>query len=516
MHAAIDCLHPILGSDASNGTPRMNTFHWIDAAIIAVYAALMIGLGWYFNRGQRTAAEYFVGNRAMPPVLIGISLFATLLSTISYLSVPGEVIKHGPVMLIGGVAVFVSYFIISLWLIPAFMRRKNLTTAYELLEDRLGLSSRMAGSGLFITLRLMWMSVLLNFAAQAMLVMIGADDDWLPLVAVLIGSVALLYSSLGGLRAVVITDLLQFILLFLGGVLVVVFVSVRMDGFDWWPTEWQSNWDSQPFISFDPYMRMTVVGVVLMQTLWSVCTYGSDQTAVQRYLSTRDLPAAKQAFLVNSIVDVIVMLMLSVVGFALLGYFQEFPARLPDGQSITDAADGLFPHFIANELPVGVSGLVISGMFAAAMSSVDSGVNSISAVVTTDFVGRFRKESFAESAQLKAAKATAVCVGILVIFGSTLIEYVPGNFLEVSKKVIGMFVTPMFTLFAMALFVPFATARGANIGAFCGLVTAIVIAYWDPLIEDRAISFTFINPVSLTVSMLVGCVVSLIERRIRR
>ena len=263
-------------------------------------------------------------------------------------------------------------------------------------------------------------------------------------------------------------------------------------------------------------MRLSVVGVIVMQTLWTVCTAGSDQTAVQRFMATHDANAARRAYLVNSIAAVVVVLVLALVGLSLLGYFSAFPNRLPEGTTVAGVADHLFPRYISHELPIGLSGLVISGMFAAAMSSVDSGVNSISAVVTTDFLARFRREPLSEAAQLRAAKCSAFMIGIAVIAGSMLIDHVDGNFLEISKRVGGLLVTPLFTLFFMAMFVPFATSAGANIGALCGFLTAILIAYWSPLVASTPISVTWINPCALMVSVSTACAVSLFERRIRR
>ena len=287
----------------------------------------------------------------------------------------------------------------------------------------------------------------------------------------------------------------------------IVTVTWRMGGVSWFPTQWDSAWDTQPIFSLDPHVRMTVIGVIVMQALWGICTHGSDQTAIQRYMATADAVAARQAFLTKTIASIVVMIVLTLVGFSLLGYFRSFPERLV-GESISGAADALFPRFIAYELPIGLSGLVVSGMFAAAMSSVDSGVNSISAVVLTDFVDRFREKPLDRRSNVRLAQLIAITVGIIVITASLLLEYVPGNFLEVTKRVTNLLVTPLFTLFFMALFVPFATSIATLIGAMCGLTTTVLIAYWKPIFSDEAISITWINPCGIVVSLLVALVLS--------
>lgn len=487
--------------------------HTLDGIVVAMYAGGMLALGWYYNRRQTNTNEYFIGNGRMNPILIGISLFATLLSTISYLSGPGEIIRNGPALLSGSLSIPVGFFVVGYIFIPLFMKQR-VTSAYELLEMKLGLSTRLIGASMFILLRLMWMAVLLNFAANATLVIIGWGPERLFTVTCFIAVVALCYSTLGGLRAVVITDVIQFFLLLGGAVLVLVFVTARTGGFGWFPTGWEPHWKAQPIFSLDPYERLTVVGVVIMQSLWQICTAGGDQTAIQRYMATEDATAARRAYLTNACASFSVVVMLALVGLALLGYFRAFPERLPPGVTVVDYADKLFPYFIASQFPPGLSGLVVSGMFAAAMSSIDSGVNSISAVFITDFVDRFRHERVTAKVHLRWAQAVVVVVGILVISGSMLVEYVPGNLLVVSKRVTDLLVTPLFTLFFFALFVRFATPAGANIGSLAAFATAILVAFWQPLIEaNRGLSITLINPSALLAGVTMGCIVSLLTRK---
>lgn len=487
--------------------------HAIDYAIIALYAAGMIALGWYYSRRRTSRDEYFTGGRGMNPVLVGVSLFATLLSTISYLSKPGEIVKNGPYTLTAVITVPIAFFVVGYWLIPAFMKFR-LTSAYELLEQRLGVSSRLIGATMFVSLRLMWMAVLLNFAAGAMLVMLGLEEKWLFPATAVIGTIALIYSSLGGLRAVVVTDLIQFILLLGGALLVIVIASQRLGGVGWFPTQWDPNWQKQPVFSFDPWTRLTIMGVMISQTLWSICTAGGDQTAVQRYMATTDAAAARQSYLVNSVATIVVSLTLAIVGLVLMAYYRQFPDQLAAGQTVLGSADKLFPWFIAHQLPAGVSGLVVAGMFAAAMSSVDSGVNSITAVVSSDFIGRFGKTPLDEQTEVRNARLIAVGVGIMVILGTTLIDHLPGNLFAVSKRATDLFVTPLFTLFFLALFVRNATATAANLGAVSGFLTAATIAFWNPLFEThRAVTFTWISPLALTVGISVGCLVTRFSNR---
>jgi len=486
--------------------------HWIDFVILAIYATAMLVLGWNYGRQQDSTDEYFTGGGRMNPVLIGVSMFATLFSTISFLSTPGEVLNHGPIVsLMGLLAIPIYYVIVGYVLAPLYMKHRA-TSAYQMLETQLGLAARTTGAVMFVMLRLMWMSSLIYFASQAMLVMLDLSQQWLPLVTLVTGTVAVSYSSMGGLRAVVVTDSIQFGLLFGGALLVIGMVTWDAGGVSWLPTRWNDSWDEQPFFSLDPTVRVTACGSVLYAVLWWVCTAGGDQTAIQRFMATENASAARRSFLVNAIAGGAVALVLVLVGFALLAYYQADSSRLPEGKTIAENADELFPYFISAHLPVGLSGLVMCGMFAAAMSSVDSGVNAITAVVTSDLVDRFCTQRLAEQSRIRFARWMALTIGLIVVLTSSFVmDHVPGNFLEQAKRTFGLLVTPMFLLFFFALLVPFATQTGAILGAVTAFLTSFLVAYWDLLTGLKPLTFQGIFPTSLMAGIIVGCLWSLVR-----
>ncbi len=191
----------------------------IDWLIIVAYGMGTIGLGWYYSRRQKSTDEYFIGTGSMNPILVGVSLFATLLSTVSYLSMPGESLGKGPVNMTSMLILPVVFVIVSFGLLPVYMKHR-VTSAYELLEQRLGLSVRLLGAFMFIALRLAWMSLLIYLTAAALTIMLGVGENYIPLIALVTGFVAVIYTSLGGLRAVVITDFIQTVLLYGGALLV--------------------------------------------------------------------------------------------------------------------------------------------------------------------------------------------------------------------------------------------------------------------------------------------------------
>ncbi len=492
----------------------------IDWIIVAIYAISTIVLGWWFGRKQESTKEYFTGSGNMNWMLIGVSLFATLLSTISYLSTPGEVLGKGPIYLTAMLAYPFIFVVVAYVILPVYMKHR-VTSAYELLENKLGISIRLLGVTMFLVLRLIWMSLLVYLAAKAMIVMIGVGDDWIPYIVLTTGFVSVIYTTLGGLRAVVVTDLIQTVLLFGGALLVIAMVTIDFGGFGWFPTEWHANWDQQPLYSFDPAERVTVIGTILSVFVWYVCTSGGDQVSIQRFMSTSDVSAARKAFATQLIVGAVVGITLGFVGIALLGYFQANPEALPAGMDLKSDADKIFPRFIAFHLPPGVSGIVIAAMFAAAMSSIDSGVNSITAVVTTDLLDRFGYRPKTEKGHIRMARILAFSIGAFIVALSPFMKHIPGNITGMTQKTVNLFVPLIFCLFFFALFVKFSKPAGVWAGWLCGLITAILIAFsgpifiegYDPEIHTDPISFQWTGPVALLVNIIVGTGVSYVLSR---
>ncbi len=490
----------------------------VDWIVLAVYAGLTLWLGWFYGRRQTSTREYFVGGGRLNPLAVGVSLFATLVSTVSYLSVPGEIIAKGPVTLAQLVTLPVVYVVVAYWLLPAFMGRR-VTSAYELLEVRLGAGARLLGASMFIILRVGWMSLVVYAAAVALTVMIGAGPEAVPAIVLVTAAVAVAYTSLGGLRAVVVTDCIQSTLLLSGALVVIGVVTVEMGGFGWFPTTWQANWDTQPLFSWNPATRVTAFGAVISTLTWYAATAGGDQVAIQRFMATTDLKAARRAYATQLIAITVVTVALALVGLALLGYFEAFPGELGAGLSLSDDGDHVFPYFIAQRLPTGIAGLVVAAMFAAAMSSVDSGVNSISAVVLTDFAPRLGKGGGDDATRLRLARWIAVGTGGLIVLGSFLMAIVPGNITETTSKTSNLLTTPIFGLFIFAMFVRRVRPVGAFVGTAAGIVAAALVAFsgpifgFDPVTGGDPVSFQWIAPISLLVQIAVGFLVSRLFER---
>lgn len=482
----------------------------LDWGVIVVYMVAMVGIGVYYSYRAKTAEEYYLGGRKQKPVMVGLALFATLISTISYLAVPGEIIKHGPMVMSYIIILPVIFVVVGYGIIPYIMKLP-ITSAYELLEMKFGVPVRLFASSLFLLVRIVWMGLVVFSAAKVVIPCLGWSPEKLPYLVMAVGGITVLYASLGGLQAVVLTDAIQAIILFAGAFVCVVIVTAKM-GFGWIPTHWSPNWDVQPLFSLDPTVRVTVFATLLQTTVWWICTAGSDQMAIQQYLSTRDAQAARRAFLVNNIADAVVEILLGLLGFALLAFFLANPQFQVGEVSLQAGADYLFPHFVANFLRYGMGGLVISGMLAAAMSSLSAGFTSTATVINTDIISRFFRKDQSEASKVRWGRGVTAGMGVVVILLGLLMGKVPGNLFEVTNKTNGLIVGPLFGLFFMAMFVRYATPLGTVFGSIYGLWAAFLFAFWDLTGAER-LSFQWILPVSLVVNIVAGCLLSLVPTR---
>jgi SSS family solute:Na+ symporter len=389
----------------------------------------------------------------------------------------------------------------------------EVTSAYEILEKQLGVSIRVLGSLLFLSLRFLWMASIVYWTTMIVLIpAAGIDERHASKFAILLGVITVIYTSMGGLRAVVVTDVIQTSILFSGAVVSLVLITCSLGGVGaWLPTKWEHHWTApRIWFDFDPNTRSTLANAMLSTFSWYVCTAGADQMAVQRYLATRDVQAARRSLAISLSTDFIVVMFLGLIGLALLAFFSAHPEQLVDQQTVYANADKLFPRFVVVGLPVGMSGLVIAGLLAAAMSSLSSGVNSSAAVITEDLIRRGRPHGDDEFKHIRQVRWTSVAVGIVVVLLSSLIGSVQGNMLEVIYKVANLFTAPLFYLVFMAMFVPWSNAAGTWVGSAAGIATAILIAFGKDIFGTPGISFLWIMPGSFCVSLLTGMLASLL------
>ncbi|MCF7784847.1 MAG: sodium/solute symporter [Prosthecobacter sp.] len=481
----------------------------MDWLVIACYAVGMLAIGQYYARRNKTTDDYMLGGRRMSPFAVGLSLFATLTSALSYLAVPGEMIKHGPMQL-AQYAVFPLIGIVVGWGLIPFIMRQQAASAYEMLEQRFGPSVRLVGASMFLSMRLGWMATILYATSDKVLApMLGLDPQATVLASVAMCVITLIYTAEGGLRAVVLTDAVQSLIMLGGAATVIVIVTVDLGGVSaWWPHQWAAHWD-EPHFGFDSTTRMTFLGMIMSSFAWFVCTFGSDQMAIQRWLSTRDARTARRSLFTTLASEALVGILLGLVGLSLVGYFTRHPELFTESASLVTGADRLFPRFVMVGLPAGMTGLIIAAVLAAAMSSLSSGMNSSSLVITEDFIARFRSSPLTDAGRMRLARWISAGIGIAVILISQLVSRIEGNLLDVCYRAVNLLTAPLFVLFFMAMFVRWATTFGALVAALASVATAVCIAYAGPL-GLPPVSIMWIMPGSFAAGLVCGSLASLL------
>jgi len=354
------------------------------------------------------------------------------------------------------------------------------------------------------------MAVIIYMVSEKVIVPImGWPEDTALMVSIIMGVITVIYTSFGGLRGVVLTDVVQTFILFGGTLLAIALITKHLGGVSAIiPSQWPEQWSGWVF--FDTNARVSFFTAFITAFGWYVCTAGSDQMAIQRYLATRDVKAARRMYFSSLVSNLLVYILLAMLGLALFAYFKMYPDLLAGGSSMIDAADLMFPRFIVIGLPSGFSGLVIAGLLAAAMSSLSSGINSSALSIINDFILRFRKNSFTEARILKLAKIISLGIGVIIVLLSLVIGNVKGNLLELTYKTINLLVGPLFVPFFMAMFIRKAKPMATFIGTFTSAVAATLISFSQELFSIT-ITFLWIIPGSFLVGVIISVALSLLS-----
>jgi SSS family solute:Na+ symporter len=476
----------------------------LDLIVIIGYGIGMLVVGFYFSRVNKSSDDYMLGGRKMKSWRVGLSLFATLFSAVTYLSMPGEMIKHGPMIWSMVAALPFIYLVVAYFFIP-FIMKLQITSAYELLETRLGLRNRLLAAIYFLIMRFVWMAVIIYMVSEKVIVpLMGWPEHTALMVSIVMGIVTVIYTSFGGLRGVVLTDVVQTFILFGGTILAIILIIKQLGSVSAIiPSPWPEHWSV--WIFFDPKVRVSFLTAFITSFGWYVCTAGSDQMAIQRYLATRDVKSAQRMYLSSIVSNLLVYILLAVLGLALFAYFKIHQELLAAGASVIDGADLLFPRFIVIGLPAGFSGLVLAGLLAASMSSLSSGINSSALSIINDFILRFRKKPITEAEKIKLAKIISIGIGVIIVLLSLIIGNIKGNLVELTYKTINLLVAPLFVPFFMAMFVRKATPAATFIGTLTSGIVATMISFSQELFSIT-ISFLWIIPGSFLAGVIISVV----------
>ena len=476
---------------------RPSGFTKLDYACLGAYLAMLIAMGVYFSRREKTTADYFLAGRRIPWWAAGISLFGTQLSAITFMAAPAKVYATDWAYFVNTFAFILITPIVVYFYLP-FFRRLNLTSAYEYLERRFNLATRLYASAAFILFQLGRMAIVLFLPAMALSAVTGMNVYGC---IVVMGVLSTLYTVLGGIEAVVWTDVLQAIVLLGGGLLCLVIMMFGVDG--GMSTIFSAGMADDKFKvihwSWD-YTTSTLWVLVVGNLFINLVTYTSDQVVVQRYLTTRDEKSAADSIWMNAAIVLPETFIWFLLGTSLYVFYKLTPELL----SPNLPTDSIFPHFISQQLPSGVTGIVIAALFAASMSTLDSGLNSVSTAVVTDFYARFHPAS-TDAVRLRLARWLTAGVGLIATAtAATMVTYEIQSLWDLFMRMLGLLSSGMAGLFAVGMFTRRANGRGALVGA---LISAVVI-YWVQ--TQTAVSFFLYAAIGLLTCFAAGYIASLL------
>ena len=393
------------GTEVLSGVPLgvEKGFSPFDYATVAVYFALLVAMGVYFSRRETDTEAFFLGGRRIPWWAVGISIFGTSLSSITYLAIPANAYAGDWVGMLSNLGIVLVAPFVVYYYIPHF-RAEPISTAYEYLERRFNVAARIYGSLIFILFQLGRMAIVLYLPAIALSAATGMS---IPLCILAMGVLATVYTVLGGIEAVVWTDVIQAVVLLFGAMLALYLVVSDIEGGMGAAMASAREYDKFHLFNWSWDITTNAVWVcVIGQFFTMLYPYTADQTMVQRYLATADIRDARRAVWTNAVFTIPVSIIFFGLGTALWVFFRTHPADLDPNLK----NDAILPLFIMAEFPVGLKGIIIAGVFAAAMSTLDSSMNSLASVLVNDYYRRFTAGANEKTA-LRLARVLTVLLG---------------------------------------------------------------------------------------------------------
>lgn len=454
--------------------------HTSDFIVFYAYLVAVLAVGLAMYRRQHSEKEFFLAGRSLGWFPLGISIMITMLTAVNFAAFPTEIFKNGCYVLIALPAFIVIAFPVSKIFIPFFQKQKT-SSAYAFLEDVFDLKTRCLASILFMLWRLIWMAVALYASARILSAVTGYH---LWLLILICGIITVAYTSFGGLRAVIWTDVAQFFVLLGGIITALILVSLTVDGgflgiltnaFEYNILKPVVPYDPE-FFSFDPTIRITFWSGMIGATVAFLTRYGADQMVIQRYFAAKSLTAARKSFVFNIVCVLLILVLLAIFGMATHSY------------AVSNGILGKFPNpmkymaVLIRSLPYGAAGLLAAALLSATMSSIDSGVNACSMAWTKDFYHRFfNKEEFSKEHRIRYSVYFSIIIGVFIIASAELFILILGKhqsiFVMVNKLINGLG-SPLLVLVVLGMFKRRLKANSVFWGVIAGTIFSFCTAFF--------------------------------------
>lgn len=417
----------------------------LDLGIMIVYFAVLIAIGIRAARLAKSTEGYFLGDGSAPSWVLGLSMIAAKISSVTFLALPAAAFILDWRLFVPNLSI-IPVAILAIWLLVPFFRRAAHTTAFEYLYARFGAGARLYGALIFMLGQLLRLGSVIYLVAIPVHMFTGIPPL---LIMILLGGFCALYTIIGGLQAVIWTDALQAVILYLGGFAALMVMVVKIPGgfpeimnvaiandkFSLGPMHWDMGERT--------FWTMLIIGL----TGW-INQYTSDQVLIQRYLAAKDLKQARMAGWTSAFLCLPTWAFFFLLGTSLYVFYQAVPDPAVEGMP----ADNVFPHFILTQMPHGLSGLVIAGVLSAAMGSLSAAMNAFATVATVDLIRPYLLPNRSDRFYTGLAKGmTGLAAVLMLLIGWAFFVTTKESFVDLSTQILGMIggVTPCFFLLGL-------------------------------------------------------------------
>lgn len=403
-----------------------------DFIVLIAYFCVIAAIGIIAGRKEESTDDYFLAGRNMPWWAVTFSILATEVSAVTFIGVPGESYRGNYIYLQFAFGSLLGRILIAYLFLPAFYGNR-VTSIYQFLKIRFGERSRLTAVGFFITTRLLASGVRLLVVSLALAVVTGFPLFWIIIVVAFIG---LIYTLIGGIKAVIWTDVLQFSIFMFGALLIIGLLIHKIPG---GLSGFFRLVEPAKFRVFDFTLNLTSSGVFVIAFIngcvQTFAALGTDQDLTQRMLTCRNLKNGRRALILTGLLDFPVVFIYLAIGTLLFCFYEVGGNFLPE--ELSTAPDRIFPHFIVTALPVGLRGLLIASIFAAAMSSLDSAINALSSSTVMDIYKPFFKPRASEEHYVRVSRIFVSVFCILLILAAIGLNQMEGGLLWLGFKVTG-------------------------------------------------------------------------------
>lgn len=473
--------------------------HLLDFIIIFVYIIITVTIGILSRGKQDSAEDYFTTSGQMggffQSLLVGLSIAATLFSGISFLAYPSVIYTHGIGIMLGIVCFPIAWAVLRFSFLPRYL--KNSGQPYDVIEKKLGKNIRTLSAIMFSLLRIGWMAALIYAPTVAIMAAAGLGDIWFWPIVLIIGLSSTLYTTMGGIRGVIVTDAVQFIVIIIGITFTVGFVIFNMHVDFSQVMQMLSDKGHLKLInpSFDFTTPFTAWSILIGFTLANFSSYMADQMSLQRYIAAGNLKSASRSFGINVFGVILVLLLLAGVGLSLVVWYHFNP-----DPNLPESTDKIFPYFVATQLPAGIAGLILAAIIAATMSSMTSGINALAGTLTIDLRGRFSKKKLSPKQELKFSKTCSLVIGVCATLFAGLVSHL-GSIFDIAQTLLGVFLGPLLACIIFAVYPLNVNRHLLTVGMIAGSIAGWLVAISPATslwITPAAFTLAFIFPLITT------------------